>query len=80
MPSDKRNSEIAKTTGLISSQFDVALSRNVSFANRSGSNTSIMVLPMLTVPLFSFVLYSFLHYRVEDNLRHAHKGFNVRPG
>jgi len=64
MPLDICNFITAKAMGLISSQFNIALSLDVPFrqslqlqCSHHGSTKA------------SFVLHSFLHYRVGDDLR-----------
>ena len=73
--SDKCNSIMAITTGLISSLINVASFLDMPFANRSAC---IMVVPSLL--LFSFGLYSFLHYNASDNLQYTHYGFSAQLG
>ena len=75
MVSNKRNSIMATATGLISSLFNVALSGDVPFANRSSFNACIMFLPRLT-----FVIHSLFPYRIDDDLQYTHSGFGARFG
>ena len=49
MLSDKHNSEIVKVTGLVSFCLTLLRPEMCLFGNRSSFNTSIMVLPTLTL-------------------------------
>ena len=66
---------MAKATGLSSSLFNVALSRDVPFHQLQQLQSFYQ-----SLVLFSFVLHSFLPCHVGDDLRYARYGFGARLG